>query len=86
MQALLKITNDFAKGAPEHMTDEERAELMKSVEDQMLSAAKALDFEKAAKLRDELKFPDLPSLTEQMHRDADNARRLLSVQRLRATA
>ena len=36
------------------MTEEERAELMKSVEDQMLSAAKSLDFEKAAKLRDEL--------------------------------
>ena len=27
---------------------------MQSVEDQMLSAAKALDFEKAAKLRDQL--------------------------------
>ena len=29
-------------------------ELMKQVEDQMLSAAKALDFEQAAKLRDQL--------------------------------
>ena len=45
-----------------------------------------IEVEFVAKLRDELKFPDLPSLTEQMHRDADNARRLLSVQRLRATA
>ncbi len=54
VQALLKITNDFAKGVPGSMSDEERAELMKSVEDQMLSAAKSLDFEKAAKLRDEL--------------------------------
>ncbi|QNP42213.1 bifunctional riboflavin kinase/FAD synthetase [Lysobacter solisilvae (ex Woo and Kim 2022)] len=31
-----------------------------------------------AKLRDELKFPDLPSLTEQMHRDAAAARAILS--------
>ena len=45
-----------------------------------------IEVEFVAKLRDELKFPDLPSLTEQMHRDADNARRLLSAQRLRATA
>ena len=45
-----------------------------------------IEVEFVAKLRDELKFPDLPALTEHMHRDADNARRLLSVQRLRATA
>ena len=37
-----------------HTPMEELTALMKSVEDQMLSAAKALDFEKAAKLRDEL--------------------------------
>ena len=36
------------------MSEEELQALMKSVEDQMLSAAKALDFEKAAKLRDQL--------------------------------
>ena len=45
-----------------------------------------IEVEFVAKLRDELKFPDLPSLTEQMQRDADTARRLLSEQRLRATA
>ncbi len=31
-----------------------------------------------AKLRDELKFPDLPSLAEQMNRDAEQARAILS--------
>ncbi|RYZ74179.1 MAG: bifunctional riboflavin kinase/FAD synthetase [Lysobacteraceae bacterium] len=45
-----------------------------------------IEVEFVAKLRDELKFPDLPSLTEQMQRDAETARRLLSEQRLRATA
>ena len=54
VQALLKITNDFTAGSGETMTEEERLELLKSMEDQMLSAAKALDFEKAAKIRDEL--------------------------------
>lgn len=45
-----------------------------------------IEVEFVARLRDELKFPDLPSLTEQMQRDAETARRLLSEQRLRATA
>ncbi len=54
VQALLKITNDFAGSAGAEMTEDEKHELLKSIEDQMLSAAKSLDFEKAAKLRDEL--------------------------------
>ncbi len=54
VQALLKITNDFSAGGQEGMSEEEKQELLKSIEDQMLSAAKSLDFEKAAKLRDEL--------------------------------
>jgi len=54
VQALLKITNDFAAASGDHMSEEERQELLKSIEDQMLSAAKSLDFEKAAKFRDEL--------------------------------
>ncbi|GAB3091290.1 bifunctional riboflavin kinase/FAD synthetase [Lysobacter terrae] len=37
-----------------------------------------IEIEFVAKLRDELKFPDLTSLTEQMHRDADQARTILS--------
>ena len=54
VQALLRITEDMKAGAPESMSEEELQSLMKSIEDQMLSAAKALDFEKAARLRDEL--------------------------------
>ncbi len=45
-----------------------------------------IEVEFVAKLRDELKFPDLPSLTEQMHRDAEQARELLSAHTERATA
>lgn len=45
-----------------------------------------IEVEFVAKLRDELKFPDLPSLTAQMHSDADQARNILSEQQRRATA
>ena len=45
-----------------------------------------IEVEFVAKLRDELKFPDLPSLTAQMHRDAEQARVLLSNDNQRATA
>jgi len=37
-----------------------------------------IDVEFVAKLRDEEKFPDLPSLTAQMHRDAEQARQVLA--------
>jgi len=45
-----------------------------------------IDVEFVAKLRDEEKFTDLAALTDQMHRDADQARAILSEHRLRATA
>ena len=45
-----------------------------------------IEVEFVAKLRDEEKFNDLPALTEQMHRDAEQARRILNEHRLRATA
>ena len=54
VQALLRITNAFSVDPDSGITEEERQELLKSLEDRMLSAAKDLDFEKAAKLRDEL--------------------------------
>ena len=37
-----------------------------------------IEVEFVARLRDELKFPDLPSLQRQMHRDAEDARRVLA--------
>ncbi len=54
VQALIRITNAFSVNAEAEITPEEREQLLQSLEDQMLSAAKDLDFEKAAKLRDEL--------------------------------
>lgn len=54
VQALLRITDAFGANAPEGISEEEKQQLLQSLEDKMLSAAKALDFEQAAKLRDEL--------------------------------
>ena len=71
VQALIRITDSMQEAKPEGMSQEELQQLMKKVEDQMLSAAKDLDFEKAAKLRDELfrlKGEQSPVQKPQTHR------------------
>ena len=54
VHALLEITNAVSDSVSKEVQGEEREALIASLEDQMLSAAGALDFEKAAKLRDQL--------------------------------
>ncbi|MBR6787513.1 MAG: excinuclease ABC subunit UvrB [Clostridia bacterium] len=54
VHALLEITDKAEEAADGVMDEEERAALIKHLEDQMLDAAGSLDFEKAAKLRDKL--------------------------------
>ena len=51
---VLEITRKVEESAPAALTEDERADLMRQVEDQMLSAAKNLEFEEAARLRDRL--------------------------------
>ncbi len=51
---VLEITRKVEDTAPTPLTEEERDALAKSIEEQMLSAARELDFERAAKLRDQL--------------------------------
>ena len=51
---VLEITKQVTDTAPAALTEDERAALMRSVEEDMLAAAKELDFERAAKLRDRL--------------------------------
>ena len=53
VQALLRITDTITHNQ-KNIPPEELQALISQVEDQMLSAAKTLDFEKAAQLRDEL--------------------------------
>ncbi|MBR1584393.1 MAG: excinuclease ABC subunit UvrB [Clostridia bacterium] len=54
VRALLEITDKASAEIPNQVDDDEKAEWIKQLEDQMLTAASALDFEKAAKLRDQL--------------------------------
>ena len=51
---VLEITKQVEAELPPEVNDEERLELIAQIEDQMLSAAASLEFEKAAKLRDQL--------------------------------
>ena len=51
---VLEITRAAEEASPAKLSEDERAALMRQVEEQMLSAAKELEFEKAAKLRDQL--------------------------------
>ncbi len=54
VRALIEIAADTEKRYADTLTPQERAELIRALEDKMLSAAGDLDFEKAAKYRDEL--------------------------------
>ena len=54
VRALLEITDKVSEEIPRAMDAGEKDEWIKQLEDQMLTAASALDFEKAAKLRDQL--------------------------------
>ena len=51
---VLEITRQVEAAAPGKLDEEERAALMRTLEQQMLAAAGELEFEKAAKLRDQL--------------------------------
>ena len=54
VQALLRITDSLSHTNAKTLSEEDLQALVARIEDQMLSAAKDLDFEKAATLRDEL--------------------------------
>ena len=54
IRSVLEITRKVEESAPAALNEDERAALMRQIEDEMLSAAKELEFERAAKLRDRL--------------------------------
>ena len=54
IRSVLEITRQVEESAPTVLTDEEREALMRQIEEEMLNAAKELEFERAAKLRDRL--------------------------------
>ena len=54
IRSVLEITRRVEESAPAALNEEERAALLRQIEDEMISAAKELEFERAAKLRDRL--------------------------------
>ena len=54
IRSVLEITRKVEESAPAALSDEEREALIRQIEEEMLGAAKELEFEKAAKLRDRL--------------------------------
>ncbi|MBQ4640611.1 MAG: excinuclease ABC subunit UvrB [Clostridia bacterium] len=54
VRALLEITDKASEEIAPNMAEDEKDAWIKQLEEQMLTAATALDFEKAAKLRDQL--------------------------------
>ena len=54
IRSVIEITKRVEETAPAELTDDERAALTRQIEEEMLSAAKELEFERAAKLRDRL--------------------------------
>ena len=54
IRSVLEITRRVEETAPTALNEEERAALTRQIEEEMLSAAKELEFERAAKLRDRL--------------------------------
>ncbi|MBR6707394.1 MAG: UvrB/UvrC motif-containing protein, partial [Clostridia bacterium] len=54
VKSLLEITDAVEGGVPEDLGGEEKDALIRQLEDQMLTAAGKMEFEKAAKLRDQL--------------------------------
>ena len=54
IHSVLEITKKVEDTAPAALTDEEKEALIRQVEEEMLTAAKGLEFERAASLRDRL--------------------------------
>ena len=77
---VLEITKKVEETGSAALTDEERAALMRQVEEEMISAAKDLEFERAAKLRDRLlelrgEAPMKEDLQQRRHRRRERTRK-----------
>ena len=71
VKSLLEITDAVEGGMPEGLGGEEKDALIRQLEDQMLTAAGKMEFEKAAKLRDQLfalRGDKVPERTPVRHR------------------
>ncbi len=80
IRSVLEITKKVEETAPAALNEEERQALIRQIEDEMLSAAKGLEFERAAKLRDRLlelrgEAPMKEDVQQRRHRRRERTRK-----------
>ena len=80
IRSVLEITKRVEDSVPEKLTEEERDALMRQIEEEMIGAAKELEFERAAKLRDQLlqlrgEAPMKDDMQQRRHRRRERTRK-----------
>jgi len=80
IRSVLEITKRVEDSAAETLTEEERGALMRQIEEEMIGAAKELEFERAAKLRDQLlklrgEAPMKDDMQQRRHRRRERTRK-----------
>ena len=80
IRSVLEVTKRVEETAPETLTEEERDALMRRIEEEMIGAAKELEFERAAQLRDQLlelrgDAPMKDNMQQRRHRRRERTRK-----------
>ena len=80
IRSVLEVTRKVEETAPETLTEEERDALMRRIEEEMIGAAKELEFERAAALRDQLlqlrgEAPMKDDMQQRRHRRRERTRK-----------
>ena len=80
IRSVLEVTRKVEETAPETLTEEERDALMRRIEEEMIGAAKELEFERAAALRDQLlqlrgEAPMQDDMQQRRHRRRERTRK-----------
>ena len=80
IRSVLEVTRKVEETAPETLTEEERDALMRRIEEEMIGAAKELEFERAAQLRDQLlqlrgEAPMKDDMQQRRHRRRERTRK-----------
>ena len=80
IRSVLEVTKRVEETAPEALTEDERDALMRRIEEEMIGAAKELEFERAAQLRDQLlklrgEAPMKDDMQQRRHRRKERTRK-----------
>jgi excinuclease ABC subunit B len=80
VRSVLEVTRKVEESSAETLTEEERDALMRQIEEEMVGAAKELEFERAAQLRDQLlrlrgDAPMKEDLQQRRHRRRERTRK-----------